>query len=280
VGYAELFDRLDPPFSSFDEGLLGADFAAELRVASRLWVETGYGQGIAAYLNFFLLTDFIVTHDEAHPPRFASFKSMADSFYRTDLFIRDVTDSGKEPTGGISNPKVRGLLKGIMQRHARLSIPPWMMTYFGYQLSEAVEHETRPVAADRQRHLSYMSKALRLMGLRFSDDRARMVAFARDVERVHAGSSPNLAKHARNILLLGEMVGVSSDRETILAMLPEHTRAVYAPLHDRLRPGLLKRRFARIAGRVLVPQAIGTAREAVPWAGAGEAASAGARVEM
>ena len=107
--YQEVFEELDPPFEDWDDSLLTDDFGAELQTASRLWVSTGYGQGIAAYLNFFLLTDFIVTHDEAHPPRFMSFKSMADSFYQTDLFIRDVTDSGKEPNGGISNPKVREL---------------------------------------------------------------------------------------------------------------------------------------------------------------------------
>ena len=65
----------------------------------------------------------------------------------------------------------------------------------------------------------------------------------------------------------GEMVGVSSDRETILAMLPEATRAIYAPMHDGLRPGWLKRRFCQVAGRALVPQAIGAPRETVPWTG-------------
>ena len=58
--------------------------------------DSGHRPGIGAYLNFFLLRDFIVTHDTAHPPRFKSFRSMADSFYQTDLFIREVTDSGRK----------------------------------------------------------------------------------------------------------------------------------------------------------------------------------------
>jgi hypothetical protein len=267
--YEEVFHGLDPPYPAFDASILGDGFPDELATASRLWTSTGYAQGIAAYLNFFLLTDFIVTHDAAHPPRFASFRSMADSFYQTDLFIRDVTDSGKEPTGGISNPRVRRQLGAVMARHARLAIPPWMMTYFGYQLLECVEDETRASADDRQRHLSYMAKALRIMGIPFSDERATMVSFARDVERRHAGPSPRLEEHAANILTLGEMVGVSSRRDRILGSLPEATRAVFAPIHGRVRPSLPKRAACRILGKFLVPKAIGAPRHAVPWADAG-----------
>jgi hypothetical protein len=152
-----------------------------------------------------------------------------------------------------------------MERHQRLSIPPWMMTYFGYQLLECVEQATAASPEECQRHLSYMAKALRIMGIPFSDSREKMVAFARDIERHHAGTSPNLEKHARNILVLGEMVGVSSDCETILSMLPEATRKIYAPIHSRVRPGFLKRHFSRVAGRFLIPQAIGKPRKAVPW---------------
>jgi hypothetical protein len=265
ASYRGLFERMDPPFAEFDPALLGDGFRDELATTSRLWTSTGYAQGIAAYLNFFLLTDFIVTHDAAHPPRFASFRSMADSFYQTDLFIRDVTDSGRRATGGISNPLVRRQLGAVMARHARLSIPPWMMTYFGYQLLECVEHVTRASDADRQRHLSYMSKALRIMGIPFSDDRATMVEFARDVERRHAGTSPDLEKHARNILVIGEMVGVSSDRDAVLGSLPEATRAVFAPIHPRVRPSWPRRWTCRILGRFLVPKAIGDPRHAEPW---------------
>ena len=86
--YLELFQRFDPPYQRFENSMLGAGFAAELDTVSRMWFACGYRPGIGAYLNFFLLRDFIVTHDTAHPPRFHSFRSMADSFYRTDLFIR------------------------------------------------------------------------------------------------------------------------------------------------------------------------------------------------
>ena len=97
----DLFARFDAPFETFGNSMLGPDFPAELELVSRFWFRCGYRPGIGAYLNFFLLRDFITTHDRNYPPRFATFKSMATSFYMTDLFIRDVTDSGVNPTGGI-----------------------------------------------------------------------------------------------------------------------------------------------------------------------------------
>jgi len=266
--YHQLFDKFDPPFEHFERGLLGDAFAEELAATSRLWFSSGYDQGIAAYLNFFLLKDFIVTHDTAYPPRFASFRSMAKSFYRTDLFVRDVTDSGRTPTGGISSEKVRRELRGIMARHRQLEIPLWMMSYFGFQLLECVDHHSATITEEeRQLHLDYMAKAFRIMGLPFSNDRTLMEGFCRDVEARHAGRSENLEKHAHNILVLGEMVGVSSDRETILGMLPDATRAVFAPIHASVRPTLVRRIFCRAAGRLLMPQAIGTPRTAVPVEG-------------
>src|SRR5438105_11620020 len=113
----EIYSRFDPPYDTFDRSQLGDGFPEELETVSRLWFACGYRPGITAYLNFFLLRDFIVKHDTAYPPRFQTFKSMADSFYQTDLFIRDVTDSGLKPTGGISSPRVRDLLEQLMVRH-------------------------------------------------------------------------------------------------------------------------------------------------------------------
>ncbi len=130
---------MDPPYRDFQRSDLGHDFAEQLKLVSRLWFACGYRPGIAAYLNFFLLEAFIVKHDSAFPPRFATFKSMADSFYRTDLFIRDVTDSGVHPTGGISSEMVRKTLKDLMARHQAIEIPGWMMTHFGLSLLESVE---------------------------------------------------------------------------------------------------------------------------------------------
>src|SRR4029434_3157694 len=97
----ELFRGFDPPYERFDNGMLGPEFAAELDLVSRLWFRCGYRPGIGAYLNFFLLKEFITTHDTNFPPRFRTLRSMADSFYQTDLFIREVTDSGMVPSGGI-----------------------------------------------------------------------------------------------------------------------------------------------------------------------------------
>lgn len=266
--YLEIFRQFDQPYERFDNSMLGPGFGAELDTVSRFWFACGYRPGIGAYLNFFLLRDFIVKHDTAFPPRFESFRSMADSFYQTDLFIRDVTDSGRKPTGGISSARTRGILKSIMKRHERLSIPIWMMTHFGFSLLENVEKQCGAVTdMEKQRHLAYMSKAYRLMGVPFSEDRAAMEHFARTVEQEHAALSPNVEKHARNILFLGEMVGVSSRYEVISAMLPEATREVFREIYQRVHPSSPRRLWARLLGRLLMKQAVGAPRKAVPVEG-------------
>jgi hypothetical protein len=265
--YLAVHRELDAPYARFEPGMLGPRFPEELALVSRLWFRCGYRPGIAAYLNFFLLTDFIVTHDTAYPPRFQSFRSMASSFYQTDLFIRDVTDSGKEATGGISGPRVRATLQSIMKRHARLAIPPWMMTYFGFSLLENVEKQCAPLSDEERRlHLTYMSKAYRIMGIGFSERRDRLELFSRQVEAAHAGPSPNLMRHARNILSLGEMIGVSSAYGAIAPMLPDATRRVFDQIYPRARPWYLRRTVARLLGRFLMKQARGAPRTAVPVA--------------
>jgi hypothetical protein len=265
--YLEIYRQFDAPFEAFENSMLGAEFGEELATVSRLWFGCGYRPGIAAYLNFFLLRDFILTHDTAFPPRFASFRSMADSFYQTDLFIRDVTDSGARPTGGISSRAVRSLLAGIMKRHQKISIPAWMMTYFGFSLMENVEKQCAPLTDEEKRlHLAYMAKTYRIMGVPFSRRRDLLETFSRAVEEEQAGLSPNLEKHARNILLLGEMVGVSSSYPAISAMLPERPRAVFSGIYAKVRPNAVRRQGARLLGRLLMKRAVGEPRKAVPVA--------------
>ena len=70
--YLELFGTFDPPYEGFDNGMLGAQFPEQLDLVSRLWFRCGYRPGITAYLNFFLLRDFISTHDTNFPRRFRS----------------------------------------------------------------------------------------------------------------------------------------------------------------------------------------------------------------
>jgi hypothetical protein len=265
--YLELYRQFSPPYESFERSMLGADFAAELDLVSRLWFRCGYRPGIGAYLNFFLLRDFIRTHDANFPPRFASFRSMADSFYRTDLFIREVTDSGVQASGGISSAKVRQMLMEIQRRHVKVKIPPWMQTYFGFSLLENVERQCAPLTDKEKRlHLAYMAKAYRIMGLRFSQDRGALERFARAIEAEQAALSEPAAKHSRHILRIGEMIGVPSGPESILHMLPAHTRAVFEPLYPKVRPGAVRRLWCRLLGRLLIPKAIGEPRRAVPVA--------------
>lgn len=266
TGPLELYRAFDPPYERFDRSLLGPDFAAELDLVSRLWFRCGYRPGIGAYLNFFLLKDFIRTHDGNFPPRFRSLRSMADSFYQTDLFIREVTDSGATPSGGISGARVRELLGQIQERHAKVRIPPWMQTYFGFSLLENVEKQCAPLTDEEKRlHFSYMAKVFRIMGLAFSTQRAELERFARLVEAEQAAVTENVPKHARHILRIGEMIGVPSTPESILPMLPPPTRAVFEPLYPALRPGPLARLWFRALGRLLLPKAVGAPRRAVPF---------------
>lgn len=262
-----LFARMDRPFTAFDPACLGGDFAARLRVTSSLWFRCGYAPGIASYLAFFLMREMIELHDSRVPARFASLRAMAESFHRTDQFIRDVTDSGREPTGGISSPRVRALLAQMMERHRRVAIPEWTMTWFGWTLFEAVERVCAPLTdAERDLHLRYMTTTYRLMGVPFAADRDLMGAFARAAEARHAAEAPQLERHARAILRIGEMIGVSSEPARVTALLPEAARKVFAPLAERVRPGPLRRAWLRLLGRFLVPRAVGRPRIAEPFA--------------
>src|SRR5256886_8826837 len=219
--HQELFAQFDPPYEKFDNSMLGPEFARELDLVSRLWFRCGYRPGIGAYLNFFVLRDFITTHDASFPPRFRSLRSMADSFYQTDLFIREVTDSGAKPSGGISGAPVRELLRRIQQRHERIGIPAWMQTYFGFSLIENVEKQCAPLSVDEKRlHLAYMAKAYRIMGIRFSAKRNDLERFARLIEAEQATLTEVVPKHSRHILRIGEMIGGSSGPASILPMLP------------------------------------------------------------
>lgn len=268
AGPQDLFARCDAPYEKFDNSMLGPEFPAELDLVSRLWFKCGYRPGIGAYLNFFLLRDFITTHDTNYPPRFATFKSMATSFYMTDLFIRDVTDSGVQPTGGISSGKVREGLRRIQQRHQKVNIPVWMQTYFGFSLLENVEKQCAPMTDDEKRlHLAYMSKTYRIMGIPFSQDRAMLEDFSRQIEAEQAIVTSNVPRHSVHILRLGEMIGVSSSAESILPMLPPKTRAAFEPLYPMVRPGALRRAWCRLLGKLLMPKAVGAPRKAVPVAG-------------
>lgn len=266
--YLELFAQFDPPYEKFENSMLGPEFPAELDLVSRLWFRCGYRPGIGAYLNFFLLRDFIATHDTNYPPRFKTFKSMATSFYMTDLFIRDVTDSGAKPTGGISSAQVRQMLHQIQARHQKVKIPPWMQTYFGFSLLENVEKQCAPLTDDETRlHLAYMSKTYRIMGMPFSQKRDLMEKFSRAIEDEQAAVTENVPRHSVNILRLGEMIEVSSGPESILPMLPLQTRKVFEPLYPQVRPGWLRRKWARLLGKLLIPKAVGSPRKAVPVSG-------------
>ncbi len=256
-----LHGRFDRPYDRFDDSILGAGYARELDVVSRLWLRCGYRPGIAVSLNFLLLGDFMTLHEEKYASRFPTFRAMMDAFCRIDAFVRQVTDSGAQRCGGIASPEVRRVLDGVRQRHARAAIPSWMQTYFGFSVIEMVEKHCAPLTEEEKgRHLAYMCKAYRIMGVPFTQDRNALERFARLIEEAHAAPTRDLAKHSRHVLRIAEMAGVSSGPDSILDMLPPRTRAIFAPLYPAVRPGPLAALLCRLSGRLLLPRAVGKAR--------------------
>lgn len=143
-----------------------------------------------------------------------------------------------------------------------------MQTYFGFSLPENIEKQRAPLTEhEKQQHLAYMSKTSRIMGMPFSTDRSLMEAFSRSVEDEQAAVTENVTRHATNILRLGEMIGVSSGRDSILPILPPRTREIFVPLYREVRPGLPRRQWLRLLGRSVMPKAVGEPRKAVPVAG-------------
>lgn len=244
--------------------MLGPEFPRELDLVSRLWFRCGYRPGIAVTLNFLLLGDFLALHQLKYASRFPSLRAMMDAFRRIDLFVRAVTDSGSQPSGGISSPGVRTILAAIRNRHARSGIPGWMLTYFGFSVVEMVERQSVLSAEEKRLHLAYIGKAFRIMGVPFTQNRDDLERFARQVEERHAGVVGDAPKLLRHVLYIAEMAGESSGPESILNMLPPAIRAVFEPLFPDVRPALSGRIACRLLGRFLLPRAVGAPRTARP----------------
>lgn len=244
--------------------MLGPEFPRELELVSRLWFRCGYRPGIGVALNFLLLGDFLALHQLKYSSRFPSLRAMMDAFRRIDLFVRAVTDSGAQASGGISSPMVRSILETIRNRHARSGIPAWMLTYFGFSVIEMVERQCVLSAEEKRLHLAYIGKAFRIMGVPFTQNRDELERFARQVEEHHAAVIGDAPKLLRHVLCIAEMAGESSDPESILDMLPPAVRAVLEPLYPEVRPSLFGRIACRLLGRFLLPGAVGVLRAATP----------------
>ncbi|HKJ89289.1 MAG TPA: hypothetical protein VKA48_12375, partial [Gammaproteobacteria bacterium] len=107
---AALFARLDPPLGP---GETPRPDPGDLEAARYLWRAGSYRCGITAYLVFFLLGDFLAHARRMRPRRFGSLAPFARSFDYTDRFIKQVTDSGRKPSGGLANLRVAELLRRI-----------------------------------------------------------------------------------------------------------------------------------------------------------------------
>src|SRR6266545_4020757 len=225
--FLRLHRRFDPPYEHFDDSMLGPEFARELDLVSRLWFRCGYRPGIGVTLNFLLLGEFLALHQAKYPSRFPSLRAMIQAFHRIDLFVRAVTDTGAQVSGGISGPNVRGILEGVRQRHERSGIPGWMLTYFGFNVVEMAEKQC-PLSAEEMRlHLAYISKVFRIMGVAFTENRDELERFARQVEERHAAVIEDAPKLLHYVLCIAELAGVSSGPQSILRLLPHRVRTVF-----------------------------------------------------
>jgi len=262
--HESLFAELDPPYDTPSEDDLRDGFPQELELVSRLWFATGHRPTVAAFLNLELLCELSLTRDRTFPRRFQSFRSLRRSFLEADRLLRDVTDSGKKATGGISSDDVRTRLAFVADRLRRTPIEGWMPTYFAFSLVECVERAAPEVTAEERRlHLAYLAKAFRLMGVSFSNRRETMQQFARQVEAAYTGRSPALERHARNVLLLGEALGVPAEFRELAPLLAEGPRRLFREIYPEVRPDPWQRHLARASGRFLVSPAASEPRRAV-----------------
>lgn len=262
--HERLFDEMDPPWATPPEDVLRDGFPQELELVSRVWFETGRRPTLAAHLNLTLLCELALTHDRELPQRFQSLRSLRRSFVETDRFLRDVTDSGRKATGGISSDDVRTRLAFVADRIRRSRIPRWMPTYFAFSLVECVERAAPGLGPEeKQLHLGYLSKAFRLMGLSFSNRREQMEEFARQAEGAHTGRSPFVERHVRDLLLLAEMLGLPADFNALATLLPDDSRRLFREIWPQACPDPWQRQLARASGRFFASPAAGKPRRAV-----------------
>ncbi|HKJ70368.1 MAG TPA: hypothetical protein VKA55_01255 [Gammaproteobacteria bacterium] len=249
-GVAALYEGLEPPLEGASPE---PPDPRDREAAAFLWKAGGYRCGITAYAVFFLLGDFVAHARRMRPRRFGSLVPFARSFDFTDRFIKRVTDSGRRP-GGLADPEVVRLLRRIQAAHDRIRVPHWMMVHFGFTLVEQLERdlgETDPELL--RRHLRYMARLFRSMGLPFAADRELMAALCRGIERERLRWEPCAGPYGRRLLFLGQAVGVRPDREELAGLLPETVRPLFRARFEEMRPGPAARVLARVVGALVYP---------------------------
>jgi len=179
------FRTFDPPYEGFDNGMLGAQFPSN----STSSVACGFAAGTARDWRLPELLPAARLHRDTRHQLPASLQDPAlDGRFvlSTDLFIREVTDSGPSPAAHFERKSARAAAANpAAPRKNQDSC--WMQTYFGFSLVENVEKHCAPLSADEKRlHLAYMAKAYRIMGIRFSAKRNDLERFARLIEAEQA----------------------------------------------------------------------------------------------
>ena len=250
---ADLYVHMLPAYTRVE---FGPEYAKELEATRYIWKEGSYRAGITVHIMFFLLGDLLEAGARDRPERFGRLRQFARSFDFTDVFIKQVTASGRGRArgDGLGSAEVQGLLKGIQRIHDDIDIPHWMMTYFGFALLEQVEEDIGTLSeAVKQYHLQYMTRVYRSMGIPFSDDRELMVDFCREVEREYYRYTPLAAEYTRRLIFLGLITGVPATRECLAATLPDTLRAAFETRYEQLRPGAAALVLGKLLGLLYYP---------------------------
>lgn len=250
-----LFQQLDPPLLSFSAD---DNYEKELMVTRYIWKTGSYYCGITAHIIFFLLSPgFVERAAKVKPQRFGQLIKFALSFDFTDIFIKQVTASGRGRASGMGlhDASVQRMLRGIQKAHDKLDIPHVEMVHFGYRLLQQLESDIGDLSETaKQHHLCYMSKVYRTMGIPFSNNRALLEDFCRLIEKGHARYTAIAGEYTQRLLFLGLTVGVSCNKEKLSALLPEYIKPVFDANYAQMRPSLAWQALGNVLNVLLYPR--------------------------
>jgi len=251
-----LYARLDPPTDQpFNPS---GEFDKEFLAARYIWKKGSYRCGITAYIIFFLMSPgFVQRAAVSKPARFGQLISFAKSFDFTDVFIKQVTASGRGGTygRGLPDEKIRKLLRAIQKAHDVLDIPHIEMVHFGYRLMQQLENDIGDLPdAVKQYHLQYMSRVYRTMGIPFSSNRQLLENLCGVIEEQFTRFTPIAGQYGKRLLFLGLTVGVSCDKSNLSELLPPTIKPVFELHYQDFQPSFALRILGRILNIVVYPR--------------------------
>ena len=250
-----LFSQLSPPIENPEfDGV----YQDELQTTQYIWKIGSYRCGITVHIIFFFMAPgFVEKAKNVRPQRFGNLIKFANSFDFTDIFIKQVTASGRGKARGIGlqDPNIQRMLKNIQQMHDRHNISHIDMVHFGYRLMQQLESDIGHLTEEqKQLHLQYMSRVYRTMGIPFSADRELLETLCEAIEEKHATFTDVTAEYCQRLLFLGLTVGVPCDKQSLAKSLPQHIRPLFETHYDQLKPGTGWRILGNILNFVLYPR--------------------------